>query len=178
MKKSGIGEYTVADGTFDYLSAWEWTTLVGAWRYYEFRNTIASASFPAQIVERYWQGKMFTNCARTHIANQFAKVDHGANGEADWKSQPECDRIKWAKFHAFCNAWCDGFLKAKVFTAHGNLREVVCFKSETTGRLYPASKYVSKPTLECYLDEKNVKTITKIKDVLRSRKEAMKGVRR
>lgn len=169
---------SAADGIFDYLSAWEWTTLVGAWRYYEFRNTIASASFPAQIVERYWQGKMFTNCARTCIANQFAKVDHGANGEADWKSQPECDRIKWAKFYAFCNAWCDGFLKAKVLTAYGNLREVVCFKSETTGRLYPASKYVNKPTLECYLDEKAVKTITRIKDVNRSRKEAMKGVRR
>ena len=177
MKKRGIGEDTGADGSFDYLSEWEWTTLVGAWRYYEFRNTITSASFPAQVVERYWQGKMFTNFARTHIARQFAKVDHGANGEADWKGQPECDRIPWAKFYAFCKAWYDGFLKA-VCTVNGKRRDVVCFKSETTGRFYPVSKYINNPTLECCLDEKAVKTITRIRDVNRSLEEAMKGVRR
>ena len=168
---------TGADGPFDMLSDWEWTTLVGAWRYYEYRNTISSASFPDKIVKRYWQGKMFTDCARTRIAHQFAKVDHGAHAEADWKGQPECNRVLWAKFHAFCAAWCDGFLKA-VCTVKGKLRDVVCFKCETTGRLYPAAEYIRNPEDEYFLDGENVIETAKMNDVILSRREAMEGVRR
>ena len=32
-----------------FLDDWEWTTLVAAWRYFEHRMTIASASFPEDI---------------------------------------------------------------------------------------------------------------------------------
>lgn len=172
-----IWKDTGADGPFDIPSDWEWTTLVGAWRYYEFRSTIASASFPAQIVERYWRGKMFTDCARTHIANQFANIDHGANGEADWKGQPECDRVPWAKFYAFCKAWCDGFLEI-VCTDKGKKRTVVCFGCETTGRFYPTAKYISNPRGECFLNMTNVVKLMKKNDVSRLRRAAMKGVRR
>lgn len=167
---------TVDDGPFDLLSDWEWTTLVGAWRYYEFRNTIASASFPAQIVERYWQGKMFTNCARTRIAHQFAQSDHGAHAEADWKGRPECNRVPWAKFCAFCAAWCDGFLKA-VRTVGGKRREVVCFECETTGRLYPVAEYVRSPDAECFLDREKVVEVETMSDFILSRRAAMEGVR-
>lgn len=171
------GKDTLADGPFDMLSDWEWTTLVGAWRYYEFRNTIASASFPAQIVSRYWLGKMFTNCARTRIAHQFAEIDHGKNGEADWKGQPECDRVPWSKFYAFCAAWRDGFLKA-VCTVGGKRRAVVCFECETTGRLYPVAEYIRNPDAECFLDREKVIETIKMYDALLSRRAAMEGVRR
>ena len=36
-----------------FLDDWEWTTLVAAWRYFEHRMTIASASFPEDVVRRY-----------------------------------------------------------------------------------------------------------------------------
>ena len=32
-----------------FLDDWEWTTLVAAWRYFEHRMTIASASFPEDV---------------------------------------------------------------------------------------------------------------------------------
>lgn len=165
---------TGADGPFDMLSDWEWTTLVGAWRYYEYRNTISSASFPAKIIERYWRSKMFINCARTRIAYQFAKVDHGAHGEEDWKGQPECDRIPWAKFYAFCSAWCDGFLKA-VCTVGGKRRDVVCFECETTGRLYPVAEYIRNPKAECFLDREKVVETAKMNDALLSRRAALEA---
>lgn len=177
MKRINTVKDAGADGPFDILSDWERTTLIGAWRYYEFRNTIASASFPAQVVERYWQGKTFTNCARTHIAHQFAKVDHGENGEADWKGQPECDRVPWAKFCAFCAAWCDGFLKA-VCTVRGKRRAVVCFECETTGRLYSVADYIRDPDAECFLVREKVVEVIKMNDALLSRREAMERVRR
>lgn len=175
--EDNIGKDTVSGCPFDMPSDWEWTTLIGAWRYYECRDTIASASFPAQIVERYWQGKLFTNCARTHIAHQFAKVDHGENGEADWKDKPECDRVPWAKFCAFCAAWRDGFLKA-VCTVKGKRRAVVCFECETTGRLYAVADYIKDPDAERFLDREKVVEVVKMTDALLSRREAMEGVRR
>ena len=39
------------------LTDWDWATLVAAWRYYQYRSTIVSATFPQNIYERYFTGE-------------------------------------------------------------------------------------------------------------------------
>jgi len=92
------------------VTGWDWELLVGAWRYYEYRMTISSESFPCEVVRRYFNGAYDEkSCER--IARQFAFTDH-PNGEADWSNEKHfmnCDKRPWRKFHAFCKAWIDGF---------------------------------------------------------------------
>ena len=94
-----------------FLDEWEWTTLVAAWRYFEHRMTIASASFPEDIVSRYFTGEYDEgSCKR--IAHQFAVTDHGTGGENDWADRKylmDCDKEPWCLFFAFCKAYINGF---------------------------------------------------------------------
>lgn len=120
------------------LSAWDWTTLVAAWRYYEYRSTIASATFPRDIYERYFTGDYDEESCR-RIARQFYYVDHGRNGEADWQGKylADCDIKPWAAFYAFCKAYCEGF--AKVHTKNGSIHEA--FYCETSKQWIPRERY-------------------------------------
>lgn len=101
------------------LTDWDWTTLVAAWRYYEHRNTISSAMFPHEVVERFFTGAYDEESCR-RIARQFVDVDH-YNGPDDkmsgWVGDDafgECDRKAWRLFYFYLNAWIHGFAKAKV----------------------------------------------------------------
>jgi hypothetical protein len=126
------------------LSAWDWTTLVAAWRYYEYRSTIASAMFPSEIYERFFTGKYDEESCR-RIARQFYYVDHGIRGEEDWQGQSDIDRKPWAAFYAFCKAYYEGF--AKVHTKDPSIHEAYCgaiheaFYCETIKAWIPREKY-------------------------------------
>ena len=70
MKKR-MARHMASGRKLKFLDDWEWTTLVAAWRYFEHRMTIASASFPEDVVRRYFTGEYDEeSCKR--IAHQFA----------------------------------------------------------------------------------------------------------
>lgn len=140
------------DRTENGLSDWEWTTLVGAMRYYQYRQTIVSASFPEKIVSRYWGSGRYGKAVQRKIANQFAMVDHGLNGERDWAVLSDIDRLSWCKFYAFCKGVCNGFLIYSVLDG-GKVCKDECFHCETTGRIYPVGMYIHNPYLACYLGD-------------------------
>lgn len=126
------------------LTDWDWTTLVAAWRYFEYRSTIASATFPGDIYERFFTGDYDEESCR-QIAHQFYAVDHGIRGEADWQGQSDIDAKPWAAFYAFCKAYCEGF--AKVHTKDPSIHEAYCgaiheaFYCETIKAWIPREKY-------------------------------------
>lgn len=132
------------------LTDWDWTTLVAAWRYYEYRSTISSAYFPTMIVERFFRGD-YSEETQRRIAHQFANVDHlhgfgsaPRSGEKDWESKDDCYRRPWAKFYAFC--WH--------FTRNWKIkRGVRCFHCDTTGRDYPVAEYIKNPHVECWMPD-------------------------
>lgn len=134
------------------LSDWEWTTLVAAWRYYERRATIASATFPEDVVRRFWGSGKYSNAVLRQIANQFANIDHGRDGESYWtkdRTIMDCDRKSWCVFYAFCKGWCEGFttvvLDATLADGQHLHQEPACFWCEYTKRWYPVDEYISDP---------------------------------
>lgn len=96
------------------LTDFEWTCLVGAWRYYEHRNTIAASMFPRELVWRYFgEGNPYSEKARMAIAEQFVSDHH--RGEEDWADERwECDKIPWSCFYNFCKGYSQGFQTVKV----------------------------------------------------------------
>jgi hypothetical protein len=128
------------------LDNWEWETLVAAWRYYEYGQTITSSSFPADIVKRFFTGKYDDESCKK-IAYQFYCTDHGRNGAEDWKDLPEYDAFHWRTFYYFCKAWCNGFTYINLKDPNGRiLEEVATFKDETTGDVFLLVNYLNNPT--------------------------------
>lgn len=127
------------------LTDWDWTTLVASWRYYEHRATIASATFPAALVARYFSRRApYTDVDRKRIATQFALVDHGLLKDHEWDGASECDRRPWCKLYSFLEAYAhDDFL---FYKGH---RIFWCW---ATGRFYPVDEYVASPQSEIYID--------------------------
>lgn len=139
------------------LDNWEWSTLVASWRYYEYRMTIASATFPADIIGRFWRSGRYSDEVLTTIARQFADVDHGLRGEEDWMvglnstGLMDMDKRPWCKFHAFCHAWIHGFTEAVLSDG----KKYRLFYSKYTRRWYPADAYIKWPSHETWIDEKD-----------------------
>lgn len=146
------GNVLTLDMTKNVLSDWEWMTLVGAMRYYQYRASIASATFPENAVARYWGSGEYGKAVQIQVANQFAIVDHGVNGEGDWAVLADTDRLPWCKFFAFCKGVCNGFLKYSA-TLDGEVVTGDCFRCETNGRLYPVEQYIRNPWICTYLNE-------------------------
>jgi len=125
--------------------------------------TIASASFPEDIVRRFFSGKYDDeSCKR--IARQFAEIDH-PNGEEDWTGSEylmNCDKTPWCKFYAFCKAYCDGF-KTVVMDGENNGKHIhdepECFWCEYTKRWYPKDMYIERPWEERYCAEEFIKEV-------------------
>lgn len=140
----------------DKLSNWEWSTLVASWRYYEYRSTIASATFPEDIVERYWRSGKYDAKVLGLIARQFAKVDHGLRGESDWSDSlmklQKCDATPWCLFFAFCNAWCDGFRKFRLKDGS----EVELFYCDYTKHWHPKVNYIDATIYGCYVTDEQI----------------------
>lgn len=150
------------------LSDWEWTTLVAAWRYYERRATIASAMFPEDVVRRFWGSGKYSDSVLRQIANQFANIDHGLDGESYWmdnKTIMDCDRKPWCKFYAFCKAWMDGFLTvvldATLADGQNLHQELECFWCEYTKRWYPVDEYISDQSRHRYCAEDFITEVRK-----------------
>ena len=101
------------------LTGWDWLTLVAAWRYYEHRHSIVSATFPHDIVTRFFTGKYDEeSCKR--IAHQFVEIDH-IKGPDDkitgWVGDDifcSSDRMAWRLFYFYLSAWIGGFKTARV----------------------------------------------------------------
>lgn len=127
------------------LTDWDWTTLVASWRYYEYRSTIASSMFPEEIIERFFSGE-YSDESCMRIANQFAKIDHGRNGEEDWhdKLLMNCDIGPWTTFYAFCEAYCNGFTPIKIKN-NGKEETFRGFYCRTTGHWHDADMYIKHP---------------------------------
>ena len=152
-----LGKQRKGETKIESLSLWEWGTLVAAWRYYELRSTIASAMFPADVVERFWRSGRYADAVLKQIARQFAEIDHGADGERFWskdKTSHDSDRRAWCKFYAFCKAHCDGF---STVVMDGDLDDgthvhasPMCFHCECTGRWYQVDDYIHNPRIEIY----------------------------
>lgn len=140
------------------LSDWDWTTLVAAWRYYEYGRSIGSATFPEEIVTRFFSpASLYSDNARKAIAHQFAKTDHGLRGEEDWtgwRELDDCDKLPWTKFYRFCEGYVDGFARV-TFRQGGDGRpvEVEAFRVEWKGRWYPVEEYRASPWAEKYIPE-------------------------
>ena len=135
----------------DRLTDWERTTLVASWRYYEYGRTIVSATFPEDMVTRFFQGA-YSKRICEQIARQFAEIDHGIRGEEDWtkdKYLRDCDKLPWTKFFRFCQGYVSGF--HKVALKSDNLQqEVDAFHVFWNDRWYPVEKYCECPHLETY----------------------------
>lgn len=135
----------------DRLTDWEWITLVAAWRYYENRMTITSATFPEDIIKRFFQGAYSTRVCE-QIARQFAETDHGTRGEEDWtkdKYLHDCDKLEWTKFFRFCQGYVGGFHKV-VLEIDDFREEVDAFHVDWNDRWYPAEEYCECPHREIY----------------------------
>lgn len=125
------------------LAEWDWTTLVAAWRYYEHRQTIASAMFPHEVVERFFTGAYDEESCR-RIARQFVDVDH-YDGPDDkmsgWVGDDEfgeSDRKAWRLFYSYLYAWNYGFTTANVII-NGKSGSVDVFRAD--GKWYARVGY-------------------------------------
>ena len=135
----------------DKLTGWEWITLVAAWRYYEYRRTIVSATFPEDIINRFFQGAYSTRICK-QIATQFAVTDHGIRGEEDWakdKYLRDCDKLPWTKFFRFCQGYVTGFHKF-VLKNDDLQQEVDAFHVDWNDNWYSVKQYIAHPSLDYY----------------------------
>ena len=145
------------------LSMWEWDTLVAAWRYYERVMTITSASFPRDIIQRFWgKGNPYSDEVRDTIANQFAITDHGSKGEKDWTElykAMDCDLTAWITFYRFCEAWCKGFEPLKVRYKNNNGEWVTdtieAFHTDYKDRWFDKEGYIAYGAM-CYINPKRI----------------------
>lgn len=145
----------------DHLSDWEWTTLVAAWRYYEHKHTIVSASFPCDIVSRFWgDGNPYSDEVRNRIAHQFVKIDHGTSGEKDWtmglipnaRDAFKCDCSVWTTFFQFCRGWVDGY--AELTVSDGKCTQTVkAFYTEYTKKWTPMDGYIKHGQYSPYIPD-------------------------
>ena len=125
------------------LFDWDWITLVAAWRYYEHRNTIASAMLPHEIVMRFFTGEYDEkSCIR--IATQFVCIDHHYGPDdkiSGWigdNTFGECYRKAWRLLYFYLSAWLSGFKTAKV-TLGGKSGHVEVFLAD--GKWYAREGY-------------------------------------
>ena len=140
------------------LSAFEWKTLVAAWRYYEHGGSIGTATYPDDMVERFFSiDSPYSLESQRKIARQFWYVDHGTRGEEDWKDSVfnECYRTPWCKFFAFCKGFDTGFSSLKLID--GTTEKA--FFCETTKRWYPVRFYVKNPRVEQHVAEEGIAEI-------------------
>ena len=82
------------------MTAFEWQSLVFAWRYAARRGTAATEGFADLLVERF-RSPGISDSERRHIARQFCDVDFREGGEA-------CDALspKWKSAWETMRAWC------------------------------------------------------------------------
>lgn len=132
------------------LTEWDWNTLVAAWRYYEYRHTISSATFPEEVVRHFFAGTHDEESCK-QIAHQFAYIDHGRRGAEDWEDQTgtgfDCDKKPWQKFYYFCKAYCDGFTDVELMDGS----TVKAFYNTKTDRWIPLDSYISRPGTEIFI---------------------------
>lgn len=149
----------------DRLTTWEWETLVASWRYFQYGHSISSASFPGDILNRFWSEKgqkKWSTKVRMTIARQFVEVDHGIRGVSDWEvgsceGMYDLDSHIWRRFYTFLKCYLHTqFLTVTV--SNGKKTEVVrCFRYE--GDLVPVDCYIFNPSDRFWIPEEFVKEV-------------------
>ena len=81
------------------MTAFEWQSLVFAWRYAARRGSAAAEAFADLLVERF-QSPDISDAERRHIAQQFCNVDFRKGGEAHDALSP-----KWKSAWETMRAW-------------------------------------------------------------------------
>ena len=135
----------------DKLTDWEWITLVAAWRYSENRMTIASATFPEDIIKRFFTGRYSDKVCR-RIASQFAITDHSIRGEEDWtrfSGSMQCDTLPWTRFYRFCEGYVNGFHKVELGDGDRRFTDEA-FYVEWNDTWYPVKEYIKHPSHEIF----------------------------
>lgn len=129
------------------LPDWDWTVLVAAWRYYEHGHTIASATFPNDIITRYWRDtKTYGDGVRKQIARQFVNIDHHDgpdNKISGWVGTDTfgaCDREAWRLFYWFLKAENDNSWKKFLVINGRTSGKVACFNAD--GKWYAKEGYI------------------------------------
>lgn len=142
------------------LTDWDWTVLPAALRYYEHGANIASCSFPADVVERFFRGDYDEeSCHR--IAYQFAINDHGRRGKADWDNAMSMDREPWVMFYSFCKAYIEGFYTIYAKNDYGKIIQHEAFKNEDTGRWIPVDGYLKNPSWGTWIPDEYIMKVEK-----------------
>ena len=138
--------------------SFDFELLIGALRYYEYRMSIASASFPGNVVRCYWvvaerTDKHIQFCKR--VANQFVHTDH--KSEYDWaQSEFECDREPWTRFYNFCKGYVDGYYKVHCKLKSGEIIDKTAFKVEYENHYYPLDKYLENPDFPQFISPDSI----------------------
>lgn len=118
------------------------------------------------MVERFWgKGNRYTDADRQRIARQFAKIDHGLDGEKDWTrwlktggGAMECDYAAWTTFYQFCRGWVDGYTDMTV--SNGKRTETVkAFYTEYTKKWVPVEGYIEHPYNCPYIPQEYIQDI-------------------
>lgn len=129
----------------------EWTTCWMAIRYAMNRQSIASATLPADLVKEYWyrwsdyQKEMIVNDLKSNYEdNSFGRKPFG---------NENIDKPNWMKFWKACDT-------KNHFTAIG-IDDISYTVFETNGRIYPLKSYINEPHNEIFFPKENIKEIIK-----------------
>lgn len=128
-------------------------------------EAIAAATFPEDLVMRYFGSGKYDDAVLTQIARQFVEIDH-SDGEDFWtedKTLYDCDREVWCKFYAFCKGWIEGFSTIVMDGTSDNGKRIhdepLCFYCEFKSRWYPVNTYVSNPHHEQWCAKEFIKKV-------------------
>jgi hypothetical protein len=124
------------------IKDFEWALLWSSLRYFVGRETIASATFPASVIEHCFY-RLSENQKRSLAKEVWEHLEqHGRVGHQ------QIDQPHWLKFAAALETE----KHIEVMTIDGNIH--TCFK--VNGRFYPLDIYVRNPNQETYLPEENI----------------------
>ncbi len=127
------------------LTEIEWTTLWMSIRYACHRQTIASATLPADIINAYWD--RLCDERKQFISNDL-KRELDQWGDSAFGS-PSIDRPIWLKF-----------MSAMDLSSHYTVKLIdgtECIVFEANDRIYPLKEYIESPHREIYLPKENIK---------------------
>lgn len=127
------------------LTGIEWETCWMAIRYAMGRQTIASATLPADLIRAYKDRWTQDQLDSIYVDLKRHEEMHDTFGHKD------IDNIHWQKFKEYCNK----SNRHLVTTTDGKDR--VCFKVDN--RFYDVQSYMNMPRQEIYIPEENIKKI-------------------
>lgn len=141
------------------MSLWDWETLFASIRYFRSRSSISAASFPRDIVERYWKdGNPYTDEDRRRIIHQLHEVEFRILSPFDKKLAEEMEP-SWKKFESFINGLAEG-LYAVHAAGNGCNERLICFRHED--KYIDINHYIANPDLCGYIIPECIKDVSSV----------------